>query len=235
MTPFPELSKMNFRILVAVSAVALSVASFGQASAATLTVTDLGTATESSLSSALNSNVAVLAINPNALPSNVSYYTGSGTGSEQGWNPIGPNSPSSWLSLNVGSSTPQGGSNWTASFSLANKSATTFDIVWGSPSVGNSVTLVSNGTAIGTVDLSSVDQNNNSIGSFPNAQIPGQLYQITSSTAFNSVVLGNQTGGGFELATNVSAVPLPAALPLFGSALGGIVAFARRRRAKKIA
>jgi hypothetical protein len=225
---------MNFRTLIAASAVALSLAAHGQASAATITVTDLGTATESSLSGALNSSVAVLAINPNALPSNVSYYTGSGTGGEQGWNPLGPNSPSSWLSLNAVSSTSQG-NNWTASFSLANKTATTFDIVWGSPSGGNSVTLLSKGTAVGTVNLSSVDQNQNSIGSFPNAQIAGQFYQISSSTAFDTVVFGNQTGGGFELATNVSAVPLPAALPMFGAALAGMGAFARRRKAKKAA
>ena len=214
---------MKNHLSVALVSLAVALAGIsGQASAASLTVTDAGTATPALL--ATGSNVGVLAINPAAIPAGITVYTGVGNG----WDPFGLSDNSTWYSINDAGHATATAFNLTAP-------ATTFNLAWGSPSVGNSVTLWSgaNGTGniLGTGDLSTTFANlSETIGDFPNQQIAGQLVSISSSDAFASVVFGNGAGGGFEFATNVSAVPLPAALPLFGAALMGLGGIGLRKR-----
>ena len=62
-------------------------------------------------------------------------------------------------------------------------------------------------------------------------------YRLASNTNYAFVVSGSagEGGGSYVGGASVSAVPLPAALPMFGAALLGLGGLARRRKAAKAA
>lgn len=61
------------------------------------------------------------------------------------------------------------------------------------------------------------------------------LDQASYLTLQDAVLSGNENIGATLLGVNVSAVPLPAALPLFGAAVMGFAAWGRRRAKKAVA
>jgi len=128
--------------------------------------------------------------------------------------------------------------NGRATFTLTN-GASAFGIEWGSVDLSNSLSFYGKqGQLLGTVtgqDIVNSLANVNTTGgpgSGTNWGPGGTIFaNIGSSAQIYSVVAGSGQNS-FEIG-NVSAVPLPAALPLFGAALAGLGAFgfARRRKA----
>ena len=119
-------------------------------------------------------------------------------------------------------SSVQGGG--TATYNLT---ATTLLILWGSPDTYNHIDFYRNNILVDTVagdDGSIVPPATLGTG-FANVQ-------IAVAGGFDMFVLRSETSDAFEYA-NVSAVPLPAALPLFGAGLMGLLGLLgwRRRRA----
>jgi hypothetical protein len=95
------------------------------------------------------------------------------------------------------------------------------------------------GSVIGTVSFQDgegyfVNGLQNSLAYGPNTTGPGDIISISSTVAFQSAILTNDTGG-FEVAdisATLIATPLPAALPLFATGLGalGLLGWRRKRR-----
>lgn len=95
---------------------------------------------------------------------------------------------------------------------------TTLSLVWGSPDAYNFLSFYSGGTQVGTLDGSSIG---------PASQ--SYFVTLTSTSPFDRVDFSS-TNIAFELsnvsASNVSTVPLPASLPMFGAALFALCGFA---------
>ena len=132
--------------------------------------------------------------------------------------------------LSIGADNGQGKSGaGEATFTMSH-AAHYFGFLWGSVDTYNS--------------LSFYDKLGNKIASFTGADMPtdngaqnstGTFYaNFTSSVAIWKVVM-TSTANAFEVDNiAISAVPLPAALPLFGAALAGMGVMGRRRRAKAL-
>ncbi len=127
----------------------------------------------------------------------------------------------------------------TATFTLTSN-AHSFALDWGSVDGSNSVTINmadgSSQTFTGSqlATLASTEQVSLTTQGGTNWGANGSLYVAFSDNAstIKSVVLGSGQNS-FEVSdARVSAVPLPAALPLFGSAVVGLGAFIRRRNKK---
>ena len=94
----------------------------------------------------------------------------------------------------------------------------TLSLVWGSPDAYNFVSLYNGGIQVGALNGSSIGQ-------------ASQNYftTLTSTSAFDRVDFSSDNIA-FEIsnvsASNVSAVPLPASLPMFGAALLALCGFA---------
>jgi hypothetical protein len=248
---------MKLRLLIAASAVSLLAATAAEATTVgDVTVTDVGTANVNGNYTLLN-NVSVIAgssvnspvvVGTTIVPNTTTLGSG-----DVGWNPFGNNGNSSqWLSIGGAGGTNSLGGNSSIAFSV-NGNQNTFSLIWGSPSVTNVISLYGAGNVLlgtvsadgnGNLDISS--NGNNGVLSNPSSPVnvawnlsnttgPGAIIDIQSALAIKEVVLTTSAGsGGFEVG-GISAVPIPGALPLFGSALLGIAAFGRRRRAKKSA
>jgi hypothetical protein len=128
-----------------------------------------------------------------------------------------------------------------ATFTLASGTHT-FGFDWGSVDTSNSVTVnLANGTSQtftgqDLANLAAVDNISLTTQGTTNWGSNGSLYVsfTDTSSAIKSVVLGSGQNS-FEVAdARVSAVPLPGALPLFGSAIVGFGAFLRRRARKSV-
>jgi hypothetical protein len=126
-----------------------------------------------------------------------------------------------------------------ASFSVASGS-TYFGLLWGSVDTYNTITFYNNGNQVGSLTGQDVVNLVNNLittggpGANTNWDYQGTVYaNITSTLPFNQVVMSS-SGNSFEFdeVATVSAVPLPAALPLFGAALGGIGGFGWWRKRK---
>jgi hypothetical protein len=213
---------MNVRQMLAVSVLALTALCGAVAHAAEITVVDNGT---------IGPNPADVVFFNGTLTSTASVVTGGDTGSN--WNPYGSNATSyHWLGMGYNNNGD------TATFSY-NAPETTLSLLWGSPSATNEIQLyTAQGALIGTVSANGNGQllvNGNVVisnANLDNVQSAGSMISITSSVGFEKAVFTTAAGyGGFEVA-QVSAVPVPGALPLFGSALVGIGVMARRRAKK---
>lgn len=230
----------------------------GAANAATLTVTDLGTANPSATYPLLSANSLVLGVNnapivfgggdnngtiqgtngSNAFNDSTTYTDGT-----TGWNPFGTNSQNYWISIagegGVGFDNA-GASSVTLGFQSPQYS---LQFVWGSPSYNNSVALYDSGfNLLGTVQqtgssgaLDVFDGSGNYLTTFDDANLqdtdsPGQIIKIASDNPFAYAVLTSPDNtGGFEVG-GISAVPLPGAMPMFGAALLGLGLLSRRRK-----
>ena len=225
---------MNIRNLIALTGLLSLAVSGAQAATVTdglFTVTTLSEVNSTNANS-YSSSILIDGVGP-VLAGNATIAVGPNISSGVtniglGWNPYGPSSGDthSWISLGMG------GVLGTASYSL-NQPTTSIEFVWGSPSPGNQVSFFNGNTLVGTVDYGdSAIQSLNLSNAVDDPS--GYLTEISSTQAFQSVVFsGNQQA--FELGgTQVSPVPLPAALPMFGAALLGLGGLARRR-AKKVA
>jgi hypothetical protein len=102
-----------------------------------------------------------------------------------------------------------------------------FGFDWGTIDTKNTVTLL--------------DKLGNTLAAFTGADfltasggtdhVSGFYANFTSAIAIWKVVLGSATQNSFEIDNvNVSAVPVPAALPMFGAVLAGLFGFQARRR-----
>ncbi len=80
------------------------------------------------------------------------------------------------------------------------------------------------------------EQGSNSRGKTTWTEVAGGLFSTSFSKDLSAgtykLVAGSAGLGKGSYTANISAVPIPAALPLFGSALVGLVAANRRRRRK---
>lgn len=251
---------MKISVLAGAVALALGTTAISEAaSAGSLTVFDLGLANPSVSAPLLGPGMTITGVNnapvvsgggqnfgtiigsngSNQFGNSVTYTDGS-----VGWSPWGNGSSSNqWLSIGgSGGGTFNGAGAASATFSLASPSKS-FEFVWGSSSVTNTVTLYDgNGHVVGSVvadgnsNLSIYDAANvltsvYSNGNLSNNSGPGAIIDITSNVAFKTAVLSTNSGtGGFEVGGLVSAVPLPAALPLFGTVVAGFAFYGRRRR-----
>lgn len=230
----------------------------GAASATGLTVMDLGLANPNISAPLLGSGVTVTGVNNAPIVAGGGQNTGAIIGTNGanvfgnsttytdgsvGWDPFGTSgSTNQWLSIGgSGGGTFNNAGAASATFSLASASKS-FEFVWGSSSVTNTVALydgsghlVGSVVADGNSNLDIYNSANVLTSVYSNANLgnnsgPGVVVDITSDVAFKTAVLStNQGTGGFEIG-GVSAVPLPAALPLFGVALAGFAAYGRRRR-----
>ena len=168
------------------------------------------------------------------------YYNPNANTPPLGWNPYGSDSsPSEWISIggSLGNSGLGGGADLVFSFTSPEHS---LDFLWGSPSVSNMVklysgadgtgSLVGMGMLEGTVSATGQstlmimdDTGTRSLETIylSNYTGPGSFVDIASTVAFQSAVFSTAAGaGGFEIGdVRVSAVPLPMALALFGSAI----------------
>lgn len=130
----------------------------------------------------------------------------------------------------------------TATLTL-NAPSTYLGVLWGSVDTDpgrNLITLYNGSTVVGTVQGSDLAALLPDLitGGGANWFYQGTVYaNITSSVAFNKVVFSDIPGSNaFELDNvAVSAVPLPAALPLFASGVLGLGAWSRWRKAKRTA
>jgi hypothetical protein len=125
--------------------------------------------------------------------------------------------------------------------------ADTFSILWGSPDPYNSVTfLAPNGTTVlSTTGASGVGFTGSDLACFASTctDTGWDLVTFTSTVEIGSVVLSDpgylltqNSEAAFEFGT-VSATPLPAALPLFGTGLAalGVLGWRRKRKSAAIA
>ncbi|HVI52543.1 MAG TPA: VPLPA-CTERM sorting domain-containing protein [Candidatus Sulfotelmatobacter sp.] len=219
--------------------------------ASTISLVDLGTADISTTHRLMSGNITITndVDAPVVQGGKIIADTNRSNGTI-GWNPLGTTASSSsqWISIGGVNGTASGGGSSYVTLTL-NEPETAIKFIWGSPSATNTVSLYSgaNGTGQllgtvtangdGTFTIVSYDSKNKnkattttfSAANLANVTSTGALVSITSTTAFKSAVFSTQAGsGGFEI-SRISAVPLPAALPLFGSALIGLGALARRR------
>lgn len=214
------------------------------ADAAILSVTDYGTV--SAASNILFNGVTVVgADNTQTVQGGTTNngkilaptYTNANAQSSSGWNPYG--SGGTWLSIGGSGGTDKAGKASSITFSLNSKG---IQFVWGSPSATNTVTLYGNNqsllgtvTASGGSSLSWSDGNGKhslSNANLVNTSSAGPLIGILSDVVIKQAVFSTAAGsGGFEIA-RVSAVPLPATLPLMGAALFGLGALGRMRARK---
>lgn len=113
-----------------------------------------------------------------------------------------------------------------------NQTGNQLSLIWGSPDSYNQLTFYSGingtGSTLGTVTGSAISPSNGTGFSY---------VTISGLSTFGSFKLINDPGtNAFEVSTfNVSSVPLPAGLPMFGGALLGLSALALRRRGRKVA
>ncbi|HIJ63151.1 MAG TPA: hypothetical protein HPQ04_10715 [Rhodospirillaceae bacterium] len=237
MKQFHRTSAVAFLALITAT-----VGTSGLASASTVTVSSVGAVSYGDPTQATLYNVA-----------NTSIAAYSGLINQNGWDPytgqvgspndVNPKTNPGWISI--------GGASGTASvdFSFSTPNTTSMSFVWGSPSNTNLITFMNGNTTIGQVkalegtsqgvELLSADGTSNNfnvqVANLANSQSSGQTgykITITSSQAFTDAIFTN-SAGGFEI-SGVSAVPIPAALPMFGAALIGLGGLAHRR-AKKTA
>ena len=103
-----------------------------------------------------------------------------------------------------------------------NLTGTSLSLFWGSPDTYNSLTFY---TGVGGTG-DSVTLSGNILGN-PQA-LSHHLVQILTDVTFRSITIGSGQPA-FEFA-NLSATPIPAALPLFGTGLGLLGWLARRRK-----
>ncbi len=104
-----------------------------------------------------------------------------------------------------------------------NLTGTLLSFFWGSPDSYNELTFYTG--LNGTGDASDVFTGSN----LPDTSGLGHHWvTFLTETTFRSVTFGSGTQAAFEFA-NVTATPLPAALPLFASGLG-VLGFGRMRR-----
>jgi len=116
----------------------------------------------------------------------------------------------------------------TATYNV-NSSSLTF--LWGSPDPYNSVTLFSGangtGTQLGTFTGSD-------LACFASGACKDGGFDLVTFTALGgdigSIVLSNNTTAAFEFNLDPAATPLPSAIYLFGSVLGGVFWVGRRKR-----
>jgi hypothetical protein len=224
----------------------LASTAFSAADAATLSVTNFGTVSGPS-DTLFNGVTVVGADNAQTVRGGTTNngtiltpsYTNANAQGSSGWNPYG--SGGTWLSIGGSGGTDTAGNGSSITFSLNN---TGLQFVWGSPSSTNKVTLLGdNGTTLGTVfwsgtsSISWTDSSGTrsiSNANLANSSSAGALIGIVSDAIIKQAVFSTAAGsGGFEVA-QVSAVPLPATLPLLGGALLGLGVLGRRRaRAQK--
>ena len=219
-------------------AAALTLASFdllsGEASAATITLSNLGQVAPGTSGALTGANVTL------GATSDAPVSTGANPSDPLGWDPWGASDTNSqWLSVG-GSGTGTIPADASATFNFG-APATAVTLLWGSPNPGNTLTLFSGangtGSVIGTVSVDSAGYlvngvPNSGVSFGPNTTGSGDLVTISSTAAFMSALLTNDAGG-FEVA-DVSATldptPLPAALPLFAGGLGVFGWLGRRRK-----
>lgn len=234
------MSVKEFRKIV-VGLIALAVVGIapGQASAATITLTDLGTVSA-------NGN-GVLISDPSVvtLTSSSNAPISQGGNLADGYDPWGAgdgnqiDTNSYWMSIGGCCAqdylSAQQPFTPFATFSFKIPE-TTFSLLWGSPNTGNLITLYNGTAVIATVAF------NDSMGYVVDGSIlagwfgahdnmtPGNIIAITSSEAFTSATLTN-TAGGFEVA-DISATPLPSTwtMMLMGVAGLGFVAHRGMKR-----
>lgn len=239
-------------------AFALTLAAAGGASASSLTVLDLGSVDPSAPAFVLGNGITVTAVNNAPVVSGGGQNSGvilGSNGSNQfgnsqtytdgsvGWDPFGNGiSTNRWLSIggSSGNSLIAGVSNSSITLSFT-QSPTSLQFVWGSSSGTNTVSLYNQSALIGTVTAdgsSNLYIDGSTTAAISNANLdnnsgPGALIRINSSQVITSAVLSTSSGvGGFEVG-NITAVPIPGALLLFGSGLTALagVGAARRRTA----
>jgi hypothetical protein len=236
----------------------LSFAGASANAAAVLSVSELGIASNTAVVPLLGSGVSITDLNNAPIVNGGGVNNGSivsfnltglpsGLGGQYsdgstGWNPFGVNGASQWLSIGgSGGGTFNSSATAYATFSFASPQ-TSFSFVWGSSSVTNTVTLFdANGISLGTVSANGgsqlfIDGSSTpalSTSDLANVSSAGPIIDISSSVAFKTAVLSTDYGtGGFEVG-GVSAVPLPAAFPLFGAALMGLGGLGLRKKARK--
>lgn len=110
-----------------------------------------------------------------------------------------------------------------ATFSLTS-AMPEFDFIWGSINATNFITVTSNA---GTYSIYGSEILANIPG--PNNENVSRYFRLFDASGIKSVVF-NSNGQTFE-AARISAVPLPAAALLFGSALAGTAMLRRRKQA----
>jgi hypothetical protein len=99
-------------------------------------------------------------------------------------------------------------------------------LVWGSPNAGNRLELKVRGLNVATINP----------GTGAGSAIPLQggnvfTYLVTiSGVVFDELIFSTQTDAFAFASVTVTTVPLPAAVWLFTSALGGLILIGRRRR-----
>lgn len=222
--------------------------------AATLEVFDLGTVNPAKHDALLGKGVKLSAVDDAPIVSGGGVNSGTIIGSNDhnkvgnsktytdgtvGWDPFGTNSSNRWLSIGGSSGDAFNGAATASATFTFTKPETKLTFVWGSPSSSNTVSLyAANGSLIGTVSANGNSQlfiDGASAAAITNANLantsnPGAIVEIMSKVAFTKAVFSTANGqGGFEVG-GVSAVPLPAALPLFASAIGGLGFLGVRRK-----
>ena len=125
---------------------------------------------------------------------------------------------------------------------VPNGASTTWSFAGGADAFGGNWDLTPGGAGTGIALTLTFFNNGQQVGSqeVPNA-FAGGFFGLTSDVVFSSILLTAGTQGGaaetyrFDnlVFSPASAVPLPAALPLFASALGlgGLVGYRRKRKA----
>jgi len=220
---------MKTFLKTALSAIAILGANSAQAATVTDGIFSVTIGSQVSSSVTLPSSISIGGVTPtlagNATIATGQVATGGNTNIGLGWSPYGPSASNQWISLGVGNVLG------TATYSL-NQPTTSLQFVWGSPSEDNDISFYKGTTLLGTVS-----DNDSAIGSLSLVSAQdnpsGYLTTITSGQSFTSVVFSGDVQA-FEFGgTTVSPVPIPGALPLFGSAVVGIGALARRRAKKK--
>jgi hypothetical protein len=94
--------------------------------------------------------------------------------------------------------------------------------LWGSPDAYNHLELWSGGSLFASLSLGDIPP-------LTTAGLDANLVRINSDTAFDTVVFRTDSPA-FEIANITAAVPLPAGGLLLFSALGGVAALRRRRK-----
>jgi hypothetical protein len=247
---------MNKNTLFGAGVFALAALSIvGLAHAETISITDLGTVNPANGAAPVGSGITVSNVNnaPEVVGSSIvggnpsvnplvtnPFGATNYTDGTVGWNPFGGGT-NTWISIGGANGTALGGAS-EASITFSFTSPTNIlQFVWGSSSATNEVALYSGtGALLGTITADGSDnldvaysQGGATASVFYNANLAnvtsaGPLIDIASTTAIAKAVF-TDSSGGFEIG-QVSSVPLPAALPLFGSAVLAAAGWARRRR-----